>query len=42
MEKITDIRGLLEHEIQDLYSAESQIIEALPLMEKAADDAQSK
>ena len=33
MEKITDIRGLLEHEIQDLYSAESQIIEALPLME---------
>ncbi len=42
MEKITDIRGLLEHEIQDLYSAESQIIEALPLMEKAADDAQLK
>lgn len=42
MKKITDIRGLLEHEIQDLYSAESQIIEALPLMEKAADDAQLK
>lgn len=42
MKKITDIKGLLEHEIQDLYSAESQILEALPLMEKAAEDAELK
>jgi ferritin-like metal-binding protein YciE len=31
-----DIRHLLEHEIKDLYSAESQILEALPKMAKAA------
>lgn len=37
MKKITDIQGLLEYELQDLYSAESQIIEALPKMEKNAD-----
>ncbi|MFN7116382.1 MAG: ferritin-like domain-containing protein [Saprospiraceae bacterium] len=42
MKKITDIRGLLEHELQDLYSAETQIIEALPQMEQAASDAQLK
>ncbi len=42
MKKITDIRGLLEHELQDLYSAETQIIEALPQMEEAASDAQLK
>lgn len=42
MKKITDIKGLLEHELQDLYSAESQIMEALPEMEKAASDGQLK
>lgn len=37
-----NLRELLEHEIQDLYSAESQLIEALPDMEKAAKDAELK
>lgn len=32
MEKMNDLRDLLKHEIEDLYSAEEQIIEALPLM----------
>ena len=36
MEKIIDLSDLLRHEIMDLYSAEEQIIEALPKMiEKA-------
>ncbi len=36
MEKIIDLRDLLNHEILDLYSAEEQIIEGLPKMiEKA-------
>src|SRR5687767_3660788 len=36
MEKMNDLRDLLTHEIQDLYSAEEQILEALPVMiEKA-------
>lgn len=36
MEKMINLRDLLVHEIQDLYSAEEQIIEALPAMiEKA-------
>jgi ferritin-like metal-binding protein YciE len=36
MEKMINLRDLLVHEIQDLYSAEEQIIEALPSMiEKA-------
>ena len=36
MEKMNDLKDLLKHEILDLYSAEEQIIEALPLMiEKA-------
>jgi ferritin-like metal-binding protein YciE len=36
MEKMNDLRDLLKHEIQDLYSVEEQIIEALPKMiEKA-------
>ncbi|MDB5192378.1 MAG: hypothetical protein JWQ96_1941 [Segetibacter sp.] len=36
MEKMNDLKALLKHEIQDLYSAEEQIIEAMPLMiEKA-------
>jgi ferritin-like metal-binding protein YciE len=32
MEKMNDLRDLLKHEIEDLYSAEEQIIEALPKM----------
>ena len=36
MEKITDLRELLKHELNDLYSAETQLIEALPDMVKAA------
>lgn len=32
MEKLNDLRDLLRHEIQDLYSAEEQIINALPAM----------
>ena len=36
MEKMNDLKDLLKHEIQDLYSAEEQIIAALPTMiEKA-------
>ncbi len=39
MEKITDLKELLKHEIIDLYSAEQQIIEALPIMiEKAGNE----
>jgi ferritin-like metal-binding protein YciE len=38
MEKMNDLRDLLKHEIQDLVSAEDQIIEAMPAMiEKASD-----
>ena len=32
MEKMNDLKDLLRHEIEDLYTAEEQIIEALPLM----------
>ncbi len=32
MEKMIDLRDLLRHEIMDLYSAEEQIIEAMPAM----------
>src|SRR5688572_9128948 len=36
MEKMIDLRDLLKHELMDLYSAEEQIIEAMPSMiEKA-------
>jgi ferritin-like metal-binding protein YciE len=36
MEKMNDLKDLLKHEIEDLYSAEEQIIQALPKMiEKA-------
>src|SRR4051812_33054928 len=36
MEKMNDLSDLLKHEIEDLYSVENQIIEALPKMiEKA-------
>src|SRR5436309_14621343 len=37
MEKMNDLRDLLKHEVQDLMSAEQQIIDALPKMiEKAS------
>lgn len=39
MEKMKDLKDLLIHEIEDLYSAEEQIIEALPLMIEKATDA---
>jgi ferritin-like metal-binding protein YciE len=36
MEKLNDLNDLLKHEIQDLHSAEEQIIKAMPAMiEKA-------
>ena len=36
MEKMNDLKDLLKHEVQDLYSAEEQIITALPeMVEKA-------
>ncbi|MDB5196332.1 MAG: hypothetical protein JWP88_703 [Flaviaesturariibacter sp.] len=36
MEKLNDLRDLLKHEIQDLYSVEEQIIAAMPnMIEKA-------
>ncbi|MGZ5133781.1 MAG: YciE/YciF ferroxidase family protein, partial [Flavitalea sp.] len=38
MEKMKDLKDLLIHEIEDLYSAEEQIIEALPKMIEKADD----
>ena len=38
MDKMNQLKDLLKHEINDLYSAEEQIIEALPAMiEKAGD-----
>lgn len=38
MEPLLNLKDLLQHEIDDLYSAEEQIIEALPKMiEKASD-----
>ena len=37
--KITSLDKLLEDELKDLYSAEAQLIKALPKMAKAASDA---
>lgn len=37
-EKIVSLEDLLHHELRDLYSAETQLIEALPKMEEAASD----
>lgn len=34
--KIKDLRTLLVHELKDLYSAETQLVKALPKMAKAA------
>jgi ferritin-like metal-binding protein YciE len=36
MEKLQDLRALLTHEIKDVYSAEEQILEALPMMIESA------
>lgn len=38
-EKLPTMEDLLHHELADLYSAESQLIEALPKMAEAATDA---
>jgi ferritin-like metal-binding protein YciE len=42
MATLVNLRNLLEHEIEDLYSAEEQIIEALPIMATNATDRQLK
>jgi ferritin-like metal-binding protein YciE len=42
MEKINDLRELLKHELNDLYSAETQMIEALPDLIKSATSKQLK
>lgn len=42
MEKIIDLRDLLIHEILDLYSAEEQIIDALPKMIDKANEPELK
>lgn len=39
MEKMKDLRDLLKHEVMDLYSAEEQIVEALPKMIEKATNA---
>lgn len=38
MATLVNLRNLLEHQIEDLYSAEEQIIDALPLMAENAKD----
>lgn len=42
MSKITSPRDLLIHELKDLYSAENQLLKALPKMAKAADSEELK
>lgn len=42
MATLVNLRNLLDHEIEDLYSAEEQIIEALPLMAESATDRELK
>ena len=42
MTKLNTLRDLLVHELQDIYSAEEQIIAALPKMERAATSEQLK
>ena len=42
MENMNQLKDLLKHEIQDLYSAEEQIIEALPAMIEKAKDSRLK
>ncbi|HEV7330414.1 MAG TPA: ferritin-like domain-containing protein [Flavisolibacter sp.] len=42
MATLVNLRNLLEHEIEDLYSAEEQIIEALPAMADSATNRELK
>jgi ferritin-like metal-binding protein YciE len=42
MEPLVNLRDLLQHEIDDLYSAEEQIIEALPKMAEKATNSELK
>jgi ferritin-like metal-binding protein YciE len=42
MSSISTIEDLLDHELKDLYSAESQLIKALPKMAKSASHPQLK
>src|SRR5215211_5645431 len=42
MEKMINLRDLLVHEVQDLYSAEEQIIAALPKMIEKANNRELK
>jgi ferritin-like metal-binding protein YciE len=42
MEKMSDLRDLLKHEVYDLHSAEEQIIKALPAMIEKANNTQLK
>jgi len=42
MAQMVNLRDLLQHEIDDLYSAEEQIIDALPKMVETATDAKLK
>ena len=42
MATFVNLRNLLEHEIEDLYSAEEQIIEALPAMAESATNRELK
>jgi ferritin-like metal-binding protein YciE len=42
MEKLKNLEDLFLHELKDLYSAETQIIDALPKMMEKADDPQLK
>ncbi len=41
-EKLVSLEDLLHHELRDLYSAETQLIEALPKMEEASTDSKLK
>src|SRR5688572_17777188 len=42
MEKMIDLKDLLKHEVLDLYSAEEQIIAAMPAMIEKAGDSRLK
>ena len=42
MSKLTDLKKLLEHDVKDLYSAETQLVKALPKMAKAANSPELK
>lgn len=38
MKKLKNLEELLHHQLQDIYSAETQLLDALPKMEKRAND----